>query len=339
MKPTADKNRKLISQYPFLEKVIGWPGVPHAPRPDHKRVDDLTIKVERADANLMYRQADNLGLEEGSSGASTWSMPMEGPRNGQAGRRGEYLLAINAEGMIVNRLSWPRSRHEGAKKPVYGWQVLWTDTTTLTNGETGYTNPIWKETKYLVWVTVKTWHKFIKGFDDTPFGDFIDRTMDVTIYTAPEQGFQALQEEANVYDNLRLSNDVIMKGSMRNDHDILTINGMLSELCFQFKTDVYDNGMRDVADSHPQYRIAGSGNFGPVKVLVGEMCGYERIMLEDDFSYITFQIRPGSTNAYVLGMQGRLPQLRHLVRTVIHDWNHREGARQAFSYDQEVSVA
>lgn len=126
--------------------------------------------------------------------------------------------------------------------------------------------------------------------------------------------------------------------SMRNNHDILYINGMLAELCHQFKTDVYDNGMRDVADSHPQYRIAGSGNFGPVKVLVGEMCGYERIMLEDDFSYITFQIRPGSTNAYVLGMQGRLPQLRHLVRTVIHDWNHREGARDAFTYDQDVSV-
>jgi len=337
MKPTADKNRKLISQYPFLKAIIGAPLDPMSPSVfESDTVADLTIKVEKADANLMYRQGKNTGLEDNRNGSTSWSMPMEGPRNGQAGKRGNFLFAVGESGGILHQLDW---KNETPKQPMYGWNALWTGTRTYAKGGKGYTDPIWKETKYLVWVTVEAWYKFIKGFEVTPFGDFIDRTMTITIYSAPEQGFEKLQEEANVYEHLWLDNDVILRGSMRNDHDILYINGMLAELCHQFKTDVYDNGMRDIADSHPQHRIAGSGNFGPVKVLVGEMCGYERIMLGDDFSYITFQIRPGFTHAYVLGMQGRLPQLRHLVRIVINDWNHREGARQAFSYDQKVTVA
>lgn len=333
MKPTADKNLRLIAQYPFLEKIVRAPIDPVSPGAfDSDTIAGLTIKVEKADSNLMYRQGKNTGLEKLGDGSCSWSMPIEGPRNGQAGKRGHFMFAIDHSGKVINELDW---KNEKPKEPLFGWHALWGKKL----GPDHFTECLYDQVKYLVWVTVEAWYEFIKGFEDTPFGDFIERTMTVTIYSAPEQGFSKLSDEANVFEHLWLDSNVILCGSMRNDHDILYINGMLAELCHQFKTDVYDNGMRDVADSHPQYRIAGSGNFGPVKVLVGEMCGYERIMLEDDFSYITFQIRPGSTNAYVLGMQGRLPQLRHLVRTVINDWNHREGARQAFSYDQEVRVA
>ena len=331
MKPTAQKNQKLIAQYPFLEGIIGAPLDPVTPDAfDGDTVSDLTIKFEKADANLMYKQGKNTGLEN-RNGSSSWSMPMEGPRDGQAGKRGHFLFAVDHSGAIINELDW---KNEKSKEPIFSWHVLWGQKF----GPDHFSENLYDQVKYLVWVTVEAWYEFIKGFEDTPFGDFIDRTMAVTVFTAPEQGFSKLQEEANVFEHLWIDNDVIMRGSMRNDHNILYITGMLAELCHQFKTDVYDNGMQEIADSHPKHRIAASGQFGPVEVLVAEMCGYERIQLDTDTCNISFQIRPGSTSAYVYGTQGRLPQLREMVRTVIHYWNHREGGRSDFSYNEQVSV-
>jgi len=331
MKPTAEKNRKLIVQYPFLTQILALPYLPLASKDHLKQVDDLTIKVEKADAQLMYRQGKNTGLEDRRSGSNSWSMPVEGPRNGQAGKRGHYLLAIDQDGHIINSINWD---DKNSNEPIYAWHVLWG----IKVGPEHFSDALYDQVKYLVWMTVEAWYEFIKGFENTPFGDFIDRTMTVTIYTAPEKGFSKLRDEANVYDHLWLDNDVVMRGSMRNDHDILCITGMLAELCHQFKADVYDKGMREIADSHPEYRIAASGQFGPVEVLVAEMCGYERIQLDTDTCRISFQIKPDSNNAYVFGMQGRLPQLREMVRTVIEYWNYREGGRSQFSYNQEVCV-
>ncbi len=338
MNPTTDKIQKLIARYPFLTEVMQLPLHPVAPVKGLRQIDDLSIKVEKADAFLMYRQANNTGLELNSR-SSSWIAPFEGPRKDQAGRRGEYMLAIDHKGKIVNRIEWPRSRFEdGAKQPVYGWHVFWTGKTRCADGSIGYTNPIWNQVKYLVWVTVHTWHTSIKGFEGKPFGDFIERTMNVTIYTAPKQGFEALEEEANVYEHLHLNNDVTLKGMFRNDRDIMYITGMLMELCHQFKTDVYDNGMRAVADSHPTHRIAASGQFGSVGIMVAELCGYERIQLDDDSSRISLQIAPGSTHAHVHSMDGKLPQLRNLIRTANEYWNHRPGGRDSFIYNEQVRV-
>ena len=70
MKATAPKNQKLIKQYPFVTKLLQkwlepytrWHNTPE----EALRVDDLTIKVERADGKLMFRRADNVGLGENS---------------------------------------------------------------------------------------------------------------------------------------------------------------------------------------------------------------------------------------------------------------------------------
>ncbi len=211
MKPLADKNQKLIARYPFLTEVMQQPLHPVAPTEGLLQIDDLSIQVEKADAFLMYRQAINTGLEEDRRWSS-WIAALEGPRDGQAGCRGEYLLAIDHEGKIINQLKWPRSRFEDdAKQPVYGWHVFWTKTTKGADGSTCYTDPVWDQVKYLVWVTVHTWYTFVKDFKDKPFGDFIERTMQVTIYTAPKQGFESLEEEANVYEHLHQNSAVTLR--------------------------------------------------------------------------------------------------------------------------------
>jgi len=127
-----------------------------------------------------------------------------------------------------------------------------------------------------------------------------------------------------------------MRGVLDKNHDIVSIGGMLYEMCITFQDEVYFNGMKEVLDGG-KYRGA-SGRFGTVKVLCVEMCGYERVRLEDFLSYVTFQLRPDAKHMYVLEQQGTLPQIRNLVRTVVRMWNQKPELRAAFKSDENVSV-
>ncbi len=346
MNPNASKNRELIKQYPFvsdilsarmepngewrsgIEKTPGWVNVAMT------MVDDLTIRVEKADGDLMFRRADNVGL-----GESSCIFQFKGNRKDQIMRRGEYAFAIDGKGKIVNRASWPRNDEERRTTgEVYGWSALWAGRSTFPNGEARYTDPIWAKVKYLVWVTVEAWHTDTKN-DDAPggrFGEFRDRSIHITIYGEPNQGFEKLQKESSVYTNLSLDSRLMTRGVLDKDYDIVNMGGMLYEMCITFQDEVYFNGMKEVLDGG-KHRGA-SGQFGTVKVLCAEMCGYDRVMLEDAASYVTFQLRPDSKHMYVLGQQGTLPQIRNLVRTVVRTWNQRPELRAAFKPNKNVSV-
>jgi len=333
MRPNASKNQELIKQYPFVSDILSAQMEPHDGK-SGTSVNDLTIHVEKADGDLMFRRADNVGL-----GDSSCIFQFKGNRKDQVMRRGEYLFAIDGKGKIVNRVNWPRNDEEKRKTgEIYGWSVLWTGRITFANNKEGYSNPIWNKVKYLVWVTVEAWHADIKN-DDVPggrFGEFKDRLIHITIYGAPDQGFEKLQEESSVYSNLSLDSRLMTCGVIEKDHDIVSIGGMLYEMCITFQDEVYFNGMKDVLDNGDLR--GASGQFGTVKVLCAEMCGYDRVMLEDSASYITFQLRPDSKHMYVLGQQGTLPQIRNLVRTVVRMWREKPELRATFKPDKNVSV-
>jgi hypothetical protein len=339
MKPNAKKNRDFIKQFPFVDNILSRPMEPYGGQKTGvvawvDPIDDLTIRVEKADGDLMYRRAGNIGL-----GDSSCVFQFTDNRKDQVMRRGEYLCAIDGDGQIINWVNWPRNDEERkATGEVYGWSALWSRRTTFPNGSRGYKDPIWDKVKYLVWVTVEAWHADTRN-DDVPggrFGEFHDRSIHITIYGAPDQGFEKLQEESSVYSNLSLDSRVMMRGVLDKDHDIVSIGGMLYEMCVTFQEEVYFNGMKDVLDNG-EFRGA-SGQFGAVKVLCAEMCGYDRVMLEDNSSYVTFQLRPGSKHMYVLGQQGTLPQIRNLVRTVVRMWREKPEQRASFKPDKKVSV-
>ena len=333
MNPNASKNRELIKQYSFVSDILSARVEPHDGE-GGTSFNDLTIRVEKADADLMFRRADNVGL-----GDSSCIFQFKGNRKDQVMRRGEYLFAIDGKGKIVNRVNWPRNDEEKRKTgEIYGWSALWTGRVTFANNKEGYSDPIWDKVKYLVWVTVEAWHADTKN-DDVPggrFGEFKDRSVHITIYGAPDQGFEKLQEESSVYSNLALDSRLMTRGVIEKDHDIVSIGGMLYEMCIAFQDEVYFNGMKDVLDNI-EFRGA-SGQFGTVKVLCAEMCGYDRVMIEDSASYVTFQLRPDSKHMYVLGQQGTLPQIRNLVRTVVRMWREKPELRAAFRPDKNVSV-
>jgi len=191
-----------------------------------------------------------------------------------------------------------------------------------------------------LWVTVEAWHTDTRN-DDMPgsrFGEFRDRSVHITVYGKPDEGFEKLQEQSSVYTNLSLDSQLMMHGVIRKDYDIVSIGGMLYEMCITFQDEVYFNGMKEILDSG-KHRGA-SGQFGTVEVLAAEMCGYDRVMLgdKDNSSFITFQLRPNSKYMYVLGQRGTLPEIRNLVRTVVRMWKEQPELRTAFKPDKDVSA-
>ncbi len=345
MKPNAEKNQKLIKRYPFVADILKRRMLPDGPVSGEQssyadkmrlatQVDDLAICVEKADGDLMFRRAANIGLDDYSC-----AFQLGGKRDGQVMRRGEYLFAIDGEGKIVNRVDWPKNEEERrATGEIYGWSALWAGQGTFPNGERCYKDPIWDRVKYLVWVTIEAWHTDAGDYDAPGgrFGEFRDRLVHITIYGEPEQGFEKLQEESSMFTNLSLDSQVMMRGVIEKNTDIIRMGGMLQEMCTTFQDEVYFNGMKDVLDGS-KCRGA-SGQFGTVKVLCAEMCGCDRIMLEDSMSYVTFQLGSESKQMYVLGEQGTLPRIRNLVRTVVRMWREKPELRAEFKPDREVSI-
>lgn len=333
MNPNAWKILCLIKQYPFVDDILSVRLEPYDGNGETS-VNDLTIRVEKADGELMFRRANNTGL-----GESSYIFQLKGDRKDQVMRRGEYFFAIDDAGKIINRVNWPRNDKErSTTDTICGWSVFWTRRVTLANNKEGYSSPIWDKVKYLVWVTIEAWHTDTKN-DDVPggrFGEFRNRSIHITIYGAPEQGFEKLHEQSSAYLNLSLDSQLLSRGAIENDHDLISISGMLYEMCITFQDEVYFNGMKEVLDGG-KYRGA-SGQFGAVKVLCVEMCGYDRVMLEDPVSYVTFQLRPNSKYMHVVGQQGTLPQIRNLVRTVVRMWNQKPELRAAFRPDKNISL-
>lgn len=329
MKPNAEKNRKLLKRYPFLTGIINVDMEPFG-TPFRNTVHDLTIRFEKADGDLMFRRADNVGLADKSCIFSTREN-----RKGQVMRRGEYLFAVDDQNQFINRLSWPRNDEERQETgAVYGYAVLWG----TRHSKEHYSNSNSDQVKYLVWVTVEAWHQDTRN-DDIPggrFGELCDRSLYITVYGAPKCGFAELQHRASLAENLYLENRIFLDAVFEHNREITVIGGRLDELCRLFQDEVFFNGMKDAFDKG---RCRGaSGHFGPVKVLCAEMCDYNRIQLEDATSWISLQLRPEGKGLYVLGMGGTLPQLRHLIKTVVKLWNEKPELRAAFQPDENVSV-
>jgi hypothetical protein len=334
MRPDHRQNQKLIKQFPFLRAIIASPMEPFGyPAETHiNHITDLMIKVQRADGDLMYRQASNIGL-----GDCSFYFSVGGKRSGQVSRQAEYLFGIDSDLEIRTRVTWPRNSNEGGNQhPIYGYHALW-----ATRDSKGWmTNLVASQIKYLVWVSIQTWHQDTKNDDfETPgarFGQFLERNVDITVYVAPKEGFEKLEENSCVEENLCLDRDAFIRAFIDKNERLIEIHGRLAELCTQFQDDVYFNGMRDIFN--PDKNRGASGQFGSIEVLCAEMCGYERIMLQDSGSWISMQLRPESKSLYVLGMNGTLPRLRELIRNIIKAWNSSPETKNAFKVNNNVSV-
>lgn len=324
MRLYSRKNQKLLKQFPFLEFIIS--NVPLDPAP-LSQIDDLTIKVEKADGSLMFRQAQNTGLGDENS----WVFRTSGSLEGMVGRIGEYMFAFGHNGEVLNRLSWPRNDDEKrGKDSVYGRHVFWTKF----DGRGGYSNPIWKKTKFLVWVNITAWYEDLDTAESR-FGPFRRREAHLTVYGAPEQGFEKLDTESNLIDHLYLSERVIADGVIRKDDRVVMLAGRLEELAYFFHTNVYLEGVKQTLDGST---IRGaSGKLGDIKILAIEMLGYHRITIENSEAWASFQIRPDSEYMTMLSCGGTLPQVRNLTYSAVKAWPIPSN-RESFKPDSKVSL-
>ena len=321
MRVDAKKNQKLIAQFPFLERIIS---AQIEPLDDRRgtRVDDLNIKVQIADGDLLYRQADNVGLH----GMDSVLFAEKGEKDFELGRSGECLFLIDHLGVIMDRVDW--SIHDVNHPPRYANSALWSH-----QGNSRH-NLI----QFLVWVTVYNWHEDLRLGDTfrERFGVLRRREMHITIYKAPKDGFLELDEKSSVFENLYLTMNKIYHGIHIKDESLQRIAGRLDELCRLFQDAVFFRGMRAVLQEG-QCRGA-SGQMDSVKVLCAEMCGYERVMLEDDVAWVSFQARSETSGLYTLGLGGTLPQIRNLVMNTILFWNCKPELRDQFQPDPNISV-
>ncbi len=335
MKPNASKNRELVAQFPSLVEILRAQIEPLGGK-DGLQVDNLTIKVQKADGDLMWRRAKNTGLDENS-----WIFNTGGNRKGQVGRAGECIFAVSQNNKVINRTNWPRNDSERKSYgDVYAWNVLWRTKEKGPGGSNVFSNPFDGEVKYMVWVTVESWHKDTGNTDSSEpgarFGELVERSVEITVYSEPDEGFYVLQKNSPLMNHLWLDSKVFMRAVFDHDYNIIIIDGRLAELCTLFQDEVFFNGMKDIIDKGG---VRGaSGQFGPVKVLCAEMCGYDRVMLEDANCWISYQLRPESKCMYVVGMGGTLPNIRQLTKTVVNMWNGDPKNREAFKPDTEVYV-
>lgn len=292
-------------------------------------VSDLTIKVQEADGDVMFRQADNIGLGDNSC---VFSFADE--HKDQVMRRGEYIFAIGKSGKILNRFNFPRNREalRDQDYEIFARLVFW-----KTKIARGYTDPIYGEVKFLVWASVEAWHEDTKTEGDFSqrFGKFHSRNVELTIYTEPAEGFHKVDEDACMDENLCVNQDLLLRAVMRKHYEIIALEGRLRELCRTFEDEVYFKGMMEVVDKG---KVRGaSGDFNGIEVLSTELCDYHRVSLKAENCWISFQLRPEAKHMYPLGMNGTIPQLRNLVKAAVKAWNDPQ-QRVKFVPDENVSV-
>ncbi|MES3031124.1 MAG: hypothetical protein V4697_01785 [Patescibacteria group bacterium] len=335
MKVNSEKNRSLIKQFPFIDNILKTEMVPLGTnirlQKESTSVDNLTIRVQKADGDLLFRQAQNSGL-----GDHSFIITTEESRKSQVMRVGEYLFAIDDHNTIINRLEWLFNENQSGKRyPVYAKNVLWA---TKNADASSLSDPIWDNVAYLVWATVSTWHTDtgVNNEPESRFGECLERNIEITIYGKPDCGFRKLDEKSSIWSNLRFNSRVMMRAVMDKDTDLLQMLGCQWELCKFFQEEVWDKGMKQAYD---QFKTRGaSGQFGSTNVLVADMCGYHRVMFQNNTCWISFQLRPGGTDMYVLGQDGTLPQLRQLVRSMVLMWIQSPECRENFKADEKVTV-
>lgn len=326
MKPDSSKNQKLVKQYPFVSEILSEQMDPYNGAVS-EGPNDLVILVQKADADLMFKRANNAGLGESNSCILSTS----GPHKEHIMKRGEYAFAIDDSGKIINRLNWPKDRDEERKLKgvhIYVRHLFFTERQGFV-----FSKCIADEVKFIVWVSVGSWHENI-GCDFPTFGKLLETKVQITIYKEPAQGFYKLMEEATIFENMVVDSPFISRGIAERDTDAYEIMGMLGEMCINFQDEVFFNGLKEILDES-EYRGV-SGQLGGVGVLCGELCGYNRVTLQDSQSFITFQLRPDAKRMYVLGQSGTLPQLRNLVRTAVKKWGIPK-ERNSFKEDANIS--
>ncbi len=315
---------KLRKQYPFLEKVMNL-GFQYPFERNHEpQVGALTIKVARADGDLMYRIPRNVGIYGDRSALGVVS----GPHRGGMAKQGEHLYAISHSGEVINSLPFGMSDDVRRQMTIYGRDILYRD-----NHEEIKSGGIHSKIAYLTWVTVEAIYKE-GGEEDGLFGEFVERSVEITIYLPPKEGFRELEQKSHIEDHLWLNNRTLTEATLRGNSQVIELGAELAALALKFNKTVYSQGMKQKLEE------AGwkghSASFDEVEVKA--VWGFQRVGVEisNSKAYVEFHIRDdGDDIMYAGAFQGVFSDISELVATAIKAWRDEEN-RLAFQPDEDV---
>jgi len=146
--------------------------------------------------------------------------------------------------------------------------------------------------------------------------------MKVTIYKPPRDGWSGLYRRARLGDTY-LTTRPLLRGIVSNDPDWLAISDRLDQLAEAFESRVYLKGMRDKIDSSEMKGMASQ--WGNVKVMTYAALGRVMITLDEPRYQITFMAaEDGEPRMGINAVDGPLPQLERIVKTVIKGWEASE---------------
>lgn len=316
----------LLNQYFFLQKILESDLEPRIPKMS-EGFHDLSIKVEKIDCKLLFRQAQNAGLGQDNSFTVNLETFIS---SGLIAKKGEYLFALGENNLILNRLDWPKDDAERNRMgEIYAQAVFYTQ-----RDEHGhYSGQIHDQVKFLVWITIHEWHKDTFMENDR-FGQYGHTDVQLTVYKTPDCGIRALHGELDFADHLTLNIGVLMRAAVRHDNQITTLSGRLEELCRLFEDDVYQNGMKELFEAGEHE--GASGQFGSIAILCHQASGMLSIRLQDPYCDISLRQYSTQKHMSVRAMNGTLTELRRLIKLMVKMWNEQPECRSSLKTDKEI---
>ena len=306
----------MMEEMPYLERIRFW--ATHVGE-EIAALEQVSIRVQRADPNLMFRVAKNVDppnfLREPSDPELT-------------GSRTEYFYPINTDGV-------PGERREWSLNQVFTWgqfvrDIFRSHITDWCSGPKFYDllgEDPFEVVGSIVWVSSTIWHRRLKDHNLMPIGEAepVRAEIDITVYKAPKQGWRSLYLKADPLVNVTLSGHNLWPNQPRPDSFRLVALDLLDRLAIKFDAEVMREGLWKM--------IVGtkcvSGMIGDVRVTASYMIGQYSISLESGDSQVSFVGIEHLHQVGFEGIQGTLPSVFRMVDKVCARWPEMsEGERR-----------
>lgn len=317
--------RQLLKQFPFLvdtyrqetsERTVATTG----------RVFPV-IRVQRGDADLMFRRADNVdgnGRYIAEPGTST----LEGTRY-------EYYCPVNGQGQVGNIRHWLDRETQFVRDlfdhDIYDWATE--------NG--GHGQDPTEVVDSLFWVTRKVWYP--AGTRHTgpfliPSASAVRTDLHITVYQKPDIGWRELYRTADPLVNVNLYGSTLFPGSSYNDPYNRAITDRLHGLAMEFQDKVWMTGLGTIVDTS---RARGmSGQYGNVTVLTYIIAGRLRVQFEQGNAHFTLAgLEEPNPRLGFGSIAGTVQQAEQMVRGVIAFWEGADEATRQTVHQDNTSVS
>ncbi len=181
------QKEEFLEQFPVFQNVFDMPYLYDINLMGQglHRSDKMHIAYEKATGELLFRSGKKFGFIDHQGNFSKTDPSCENHIYAQE----EMLFSLDCEGKIIKTLRWPEANGND-DIPFFALGIFWD------KNDFGEISQNFSIVQSLVWLTViERREKLEQGMRNT-FGLLRERTVHITVYTKPTNGFGALCREA-----------------------------------------------------------------------------------------------------------------------------------------------